>query len=191
MEVNRMLKGKQSILFDDAPYIISSGSIVGKKEGEGPLGNLFDQYDITDKFTQKTWEKAESKIIKETINNPCFNCSFECDSEDKKQCIDLINSHEEFIVLSHEHPDGDTLGCAFALCEILRSMGKKRVFRCADAVAEDAVPGDILVASEKNGLYVKTGDGVLELTEIQMPNQKRMNAKEYLRGHKLEIKNCR
>ena len=26
-----MLKGKQSILFDNAPYIISSGSIVGKK----------------------------------------------------------------------------------------------------------------------------------------------------------------
>ncbi|MBR3888128.1 MAG: methionyl-tRNA formyltransferase [Clostridia bacterium] len=58
-----------------------------------------------------------------------------------------------------------------------------------DQVAEEAVPGDIIVASEKNGLLVKTGDGVLELTEIQMPNQKRMTAKEYLRGHKLDIKN--
>ena len=52
----------------------------------------------------------------------------------------------------------------------------------------EAVPGDILVANEKGGLLIKTGDGVLELTEIQMPNQKRMTAKEYLRGHKLDIK---
>ncbi len=56
---------------------------------------------------------------------------------DKKQCIELINSHKEFIVLSHEHPDGDTLGCAFALCEILRTMGKKRAFMCADEASED------------------------------------------------------
>lgn len=56
-------------------------------------------------------------------------------------------------------------------------------------VIEEAVPGDIIVANEKNGLLVKTGDGVLELTEIQMPNQKRMTAKDYLRGHKLDIKN--
>ena len=30
-------KGKQSLQFAEAPYIISSASIVGKKEGEGPL----------------------------------------------------------------------------------------------------------------------------------------------------------
>ena len=58
-----------------------------------------------------------------------------------------------------------------------------------DEVNDEATPGDIIVANEKNGLLVKTGDGVLELTEIQMPNQKRMTAKEYLRGHKLDIKN--
>ena len=34
--------GKQSLAFAEAPYIISSASIVGKKEGEGPLGNRFD-----------------------------------------------------------------------------------------------------------------------------------------------------
>jgi phosphoesterase RecJ-like protein len=56
---------------------------------------------------------------------------------DRKKCIELINEHDEFLVLSHEHPDGDTLGCAFALCEILRLMGKKRAFRCADEVMSD------------------------------------------------------
>ncbi len=52
---------------------------------------------------------------------------------------------------------------------------------------EDAEPGTILLDSEKHGLVIKTGDGALELTEIQMPNQKRMSAKDYLRGHKINF----
>lgn len=60
-----MLKGKQSILFDEAPYIISSGSVVGKKEGEGPLGNMFDLVEEENLFGQDTWEEAESEMQKE------------------------------------------------------------------------------------------------------------------------------
>lgn len=56
---------------------------------------------------------------------------------DKKECLRLIQENDEFLVLSHEHPDGDTLGCAFALCEILRLLGKKRAFMCADEVTKD------------------------------------------------------
>ena len=60
-----MLKGKQSIAFDNAPHIISSGSIVGKKEGEGPLGQLFDIVEEENLFGQNTWEEAESEMQKE------------------------------------------------------------------------------------------------------------------------------
>ena len=60
-----MLKGKQSILFEGPPYIISSGSVVGKKEGEGPLGNLFDLVEEENLFGQDTWEEAESEMQKE------------------------------------------------------------------------------------------------------------------------------
>lgn len=60
-----MLKGSQSIQFERAPYIISSGSVVGKKESEGPLGMLFDQMDEDSLFGQNTWEAAESKMQKE------------------------------------------------------------------------------------------------------------------------------
>lgn len=60
-----MLKGKQSILFDCAPYVISSGSVVGKKEGEGPLGSLFDLIEEENLFGQDTWEEAESEMQKE------------------------------------------------------------------------------------------------------------------------------
>ena len=37
-----MQKGKQSLCFTEAPFIISTANIVGKKEGEGPLAGHFD-----------------------------------------------------------------------------------------------------------------------------------------------------
>lgn len=58
----RQIKGKQSICFDYSPYIISSGCVVGKKEKEGPLGNLFDESSEDDLFGEKTWELAEGMM---------------------------------------------------------------------------------------------------------------------------------
>ena len=60
--------GKQTIKFNNSPTILDCASIVGPKEAEGPLAKYFDQC-LTDEFWgEKTWEKAESKIIKETVN---------------------------------------------------------------------------------------------------------------------------
>ena len=59
-----MIKGSQSIQFDTAPYIVSSASIVGKKEGEGPLGKYFDLVGQDDLFGEETWESAESAMQK-------------------------------------------------------------------------------------------------------------------------------
>ena len=36
------MKGSQSLSFQKPPYILASGNVVGKKEGEGPLGKEFD-----------------------------------------------------------------------------------------------------------------------------------------------------
>ena len=58
-------KGAQSLAFAEAPCIISSASVVGKKESEGPLGELFDMAGEDDLFGEKTWEEAESRIQKE------------------------------------------------------------------------------------------------------------------------------
>lgn len=60
-----MIVGKQSISFEKAPYIISSASVVGKKEGEGPLGKMFDVVEEENLFGQDTWEAAESAMQKE------------------------------------------------------------------------------------------------------------------------------
>ena len=58
-------KGAQSIVFAEAPYIMSSASVVGKKENEGPLGELFDIFDATNLFGEETWELAEGAMQRE------------------------------------------------------------------------------------------------------------------------------
>lgn len=59
--------GKQSLRFSEACYILGSASVVGKKEGEGPLGDLFDVVCDDDKFGQDNWELAESELQKEAL----------------------------------------------------------------------------------------------------------------------------
>lgn len=56
--------GKQSIIFDLPPVVLSGSSIAGKKEGEGPLSSFFDQVEEDPMFGQNTWEEAESTMMK-------------------------------------------------------------------------------------------------------------------------------
>ena len=53
-------------------------------------------------------------------------------------------------------------------------------------LTEEMKPGMIVSANQKEGILVATGNGILKLTEIQMPNSKRMLATDYLRGNKVE-----
>ena len=45
--------------------------------------------------------------------------------------------------------------------------------------------GDIILASDRRGMFFKAKDAVIEAIEIQAENSKRMNAKDYLRGNKI------
>ena len=40
--------GRASISLDEGVYIVNSASVVGTKEGEGPLGHLFDRVGTDD-----------------------------------------------------------------------------------------------------------------------------------------------
>jgi len=64
--INQMV-GEQSVEFENAPRIISSASVVGPKEGEGPLGGAFDLVCDEAEFGEDTWEKAESTMQKEAL----------------------------------------------------------------------------------------------------------------------------
>ena len=55
----------------------------------------------------------------------------------------------------------------------------------SDLNLENIKDGDVLIANDKQGLFLKAKDAVIEAIEIQVEGSKKMNAKDYLRGHKL------
>lgn len=67
MAENTQMLGKQSIKFNEAPFIFEGASVVGQKEGEGPLGKMFDVIEQDPMLGSASWEEAESLLQKETI----------------------------------------------------------------------------------------------------------------------------
>lgn len=55
---------------------------------------------------------------------------------DLKTAAKFLENNDDFLILTHAHPDGDTLGCGFALCEALKSCGKNAIVRCGDSAPE-------------------------------------------------------
>lgn len=41
-----------------------------------------------------------------------------------KEVAAFLRAHDNYLILTHRRPDGDTLGCAAALCHMLRGVGK-------------------------------------------------------------------
>lgn len=56
-----MMRSK-TIVLKNRPSILSYASVVGKKEGEGPLGNEFDIKIVDSLLGEDSYEKAESKL---------------------------------------------------------------------------------------------------------------------------------
>ena len=52
---------------------------------------------------------------------------------------------------------------------------------------DEVIPGMVIKANKKEGLLISTQDGILDIAEIQLPNSKRMLAKEYLNGHDISV----
>lgn len=51
-----------------------------------------------------------------------------------KECVSLLKEFDNYLILSHRNPDGDTLGSAFALKRALDLLGKKSMVRCNDDI---------------------------------------------------------
>lgn len=64
--MSKML-GKQSVVFEKPPVIVAEASVVGPKEGEGPLGACFDKVWKDEKDGAESWEKAESQLVQQSL----------------------------------------------------------------------------------------------------------------------------
>ena len=56
--------GKQTFIFEKAPEIAARCSIVGPKEGKGPLAEFFDVILEDDLLGMKSWELAEGEMVR-------------------------------------------------------------------------------------------------------------------------------
>ena len=83
--------GKQTIKFDNPPNILSTASIVGPKESNGPLAKFFDKCLDDEFWGEKTWEKAETKIIKEASNIAIYKSNISSKNIDYCFAGDLLN----------------------------------------------------------------------------------------------------
>lgn len=83
--------GKRTIELESKPHIISYGSVVGKKEHEGPLSDEFDFYTVDSFFGEESFEKAESKLQKTAIEIALDKKGLSPEQIDKIFAGDLLN----------------------------------------------------------------------------------------------------
>jgi len=57
-----------------------------------------------------------------------------------KECAELLKKFDNYLILIHRNPDGDTVGSAAALCSALRRTGKTAFVRPSADVSEKLLP---------------------------------------------------
>ena len=82
---------KQTVLFKSKPTIIGAYSIVGPKEGKGPFGQYFDYVMEDDSFGEKTYEKAERKMVEHVIKGAIKKSGVGADKIELILAGDLLN----------------------------------------------------------------------------------------------------
>lgn len=84
-------RGNGTIIFKNPPSLLSYSAVVGKKEGNGPLGGFFDEVEKDEYFGQESWEKAESENLRRSVIHTLKKGSFKADDIDFVISGDLLN----------------------------------------------------------------------------------------------------
>ena len=88
-----MLKtmGKSTFILENTPSVTGYASVVGDKEGKGPLGSCFDMVEQDSHFGKETWEQAESEMLSRAVQMAIDSSNI---GKENINCIfsgDLIN----------------------------------------------------------------------------------------------------
>ena len=82
---------KGTVYFKNKPEITSVFTVAGPKESEGPIGDFIEKKLTDDKYGEKTFEKAEKKILSEAIENVVKVSDKEFSDIDALIAGDLLN----------------------------------------------------------------------------------------------------
>ncbi len=83
--------GKYTLGFDQPPAVLSYAAVGSKKESEGPLKDAFDFIEQDSYFGEKSWERAESRIQRDSVNRALEKGNFDPTDIDYIFAGDLLN----------------------------------------------------------------------------------------------------
>jgi len=83
--------GLQTVWFQNPPVLIATASIVGAKEGEGPLGKTFDKVVYDSYYGENTWEKAEQRMMLDAMRKALQKANLQEKDLDFILAGDLLN----------------------------------------------------------------------------------------------------
>lgn len=83
--------GSRTVKLQNSPTIIAAASVVGAKEGEGPLKDYFDLILSDDLYGEKSWELAESKMVETAMRKAVQNAGKTLEDVNYMLGGDLIN----------------------------------------------------------------------------------------------------
>ena len=155
-------------------------------------GELWDELsNIGAKLLVETLSKIEEASEKIDINEADTDCSENNMTKDDKikqkikSLVGATKQGENFTLapmLNKEMAEIDWNKTAIQIYNLIRGldpiMGTDNVENCQN--------GQIVLCNKKYGLFVKTGQGILSILEIQPENAKRMDIKSFLNGNQLE-----
>ena len=84
-------RGAHSYVLPSRPRIRSYASIAGQKEASGPLGHTFDETFADDTLGQKSWERAEAKMLERATDLALSKAKVYADGVDVFLGGDLLN----------------------------------------------------------------------------------------------------
>ena len=82
---------KSTLFFKEKPAIISTFTICGPKEGDGPLGDYIHTKLNDDTYGEETYEKAECKMLSYVIEHSILNADYSLSDIDCLISGDLLN----------------------------------------------------------------------------------------------------
>ncbi len=95
------------------------------------------------------------------------------------EACDLLLAAERPIVLSHAHPDGDTVGAAAALCLLFSRLHKKAAWQCADPLPRRLA---FLFADLEMATPEENAGGTVIAVDVASPMQMGSLSETYLPG---------
>lgn len=162
---------------DTGDMLLRAETEIGELETAGELTARLSE--LGAKLLLETLEPYLSGSLRPTPQDPA-QASYQPMLTKEMGRIDWTHSAEE---ISRQVRGLNPWPCAYAEGE----MGRLKLYLARPCPAQFAAePGTVAISGAKEGLFIACGAGWLEVLEMQAPNAKRMAAKAYLQGKRID-----